>query len=275
MQTKIIDGKNIRDSIKEKIISELASFSGNKPKLVLFRVGENPVIDIFVRAKKKFGDSMGIEVDIQIFPDSISENDLIEKIKSFSKPNIGIVVQLPLPKHIDSKNILNSIPVGNDVDMLSEGALSLLARGESAILPPVVGAINEIFLLENVNLSSSKIVVIGRGKLVGEPAILWLKSLGVEPTVITRSTEDIFEKIASADIVISGAGQPGLVHGDNIKEGSIMIDAGTSELAEKLVGDIDESVLGKASLYTPVPGGIGPITVAILFRNLLEISKKQ
>ena len=275
MQTKIIDGKKIRDSIKEELISKVTFFSGEVPRLVLFRVGENPVVDIFIRAKKRFGESVGVDVEIQNLPDSITEDELIEKIIFFSKPNTGIVVQLPLPKHIDSKNILNSIPVRNDVDMLSEKSLELLSAGKSAILPPVVGAINAIFLLEGVDLYSKNIVVIGRGKLVGEPTMLWLQSLGLDPILITRSTEDASGKIASADVVISGAGKPSLISAEMIKEGSIMIDAGASELAEKLVGDIDESVLGKASLYTPVPGGIGPITVAILFRNLLEINKKQ
>lgn len=271
MQTQIVDGKKIRDKIKEDLILDISNMD-SKPKLVLFYIGNNPVIDVFVNLKKKFGESIGIAVEIIKLDESISENELIEKIKNSVDKNTGIIVQLPLPKHLDQEKIISTIPQDNDTDLLREDTFINLGK-EKGVLPPVIGAIDEIFKEYSVDLKDKKIVIIGKGRLVGDPARIWLEGLGIRPTVLTRSSMDFNEVLLNADIVISGAGSPGLIKKDNIKDGAILIDAGTSEVGVKILGDVDSSVLSKASLLTPVPGGIGPITIAVLFRNLVRLNR--
>ncbi len=271
MQTQIVDGKKIRDKIKENLILDISTIK-DKPKLVLFYVGQNPVIDVFVNLKKKFGENIGIVVDVIRLEESIGEDELIDRIGVSIEKNTGIVVQLPLPKHIDQDRVISAIPIENDVDLLRLDTFIELGK-QKDIFPPVIGAIDEIFKTYDVNLKDKKIVIIGKGKLVGEPARIWLEGLDLSPNVLTRSSLNFNEEISGADIIISGAGAPGLVKRDMVKDGVILIDAGTSEVGTKILGDVDIDVLDKASLLTPVPGGIGPITIAVLFRNLIRLNR--
>jgi len=272
MHTHIVDGKKIRDKLQEELKAEILTRS-ILPTLVLFYVGTNPVIDTFVRLKKKFGGEIGIPVDIKTFPDTISEDELIIEIKRACTPLTGIVVQLPLPKHINQENVTNSVPVEYDVDVLSSYSFSKLEKGTSKVLPPVIGAIREIVKYHDIDFKDKHVVIIGKGKLVGEPAMLWLRSLGIVPTVLTRSSTDFFEQVKKADVLITGAGTPRLISKDMVKAGAVLIDAGTSESEARIVGDIDPEASLVASIFTPVPGGIGPITIAVLFKNLFILTE--
>jgi methylenetetrahydrofolate dehydrogenase (NADP+)/methenyltetrahydrofolate cyclohydrolase len=262
-----IDGKQIRDTIKLALIEEVKAFSV-RPELVIFYVGENSVIDIFIKYKEKFGSAIGVHTTVIKLSEATTTDMLIEAIQIHAHVT-GIIVQLPLPEHIDTSKVLENVPVEQDVDVLSPHGLENLRKGVQSYLPPVVGAVAEIFNQEHVDLVDKKIVIIGKGKLVGLPISYWLESKGLSPTILTRDSLDFNDTIRNADIIISGAGSPSLIKPDMIKQGVILLDAGTSEEGGIIQGDIDEACSSSASIFTPVPGGIGPITIAILFRNLL------
>jgi methylenetetrahydrofolate dehydrogenase (NADP+)/methenyltetrahydrofolate cyclohydrolase len=181
----------------------------------------------------------------------------------------GIIVQLPFPPHIDVDTVLSVIPKSYDVDVAWYDGSS------DEVLPPVVGAIAEIARVHDVLFATQNVVVVGKGKLVGAPALIWTQKQGAHVSVIDRETADPKTMIGDADILILGAGKPGLIMKDDVKEGVLIFDAGTSEDGGVLKGDADLSCAEKASLFTPVPGGIGPITIAVLLRNLITLALHQ
>lgn len=269
----IVEGKKIRDNIRASL-KELVQSRVSPPSLILIYVGSNPVIDVFVRLKATFGGTIGVPVEIVRLADSITEAELLGVIAKYAeKTNVGIVVQLPLPAHLMTEKIVNAVPADKDVDVLNEINIQHLKNGESVLLPPVVGAIDAILVFHTVSLVDKQIALIGKGKLVGEPVYFWLRAKGHNPSVLSSASTDFAQIVAMSDIVISGAGVPGLITPDSIKQGVYLLDAGTSETGGYVVGDIDPRCAEKASLYTPVPGGIGPITIAILFKNLLTLTK--
>ncbi len=180
--------------------------------------------------------------------------------------NDGIIVQLPFPSHIDVDALFKKIPPHLDTDMINY-------NGSGEVLPPVIAAVKEIAGRHNVEFAGKQVVVVGQGRLVGKPAAIWAEAQGAFVTVIDKDTENAEEILRTADIIISGAGSPGLITPDKIKEGAIIFDAGTSEEGGMLKGDADPECASKCALFTPVPGGIGPITIAALLRNLVIMSK--
>lgn len=264
----IVDGKKISSLIKEDIKKQIKDNSLEK-SLAIFYVGENKIIDQFISVKNKFGTDVGIKVDVLKYSEDVTEDFLIEEIENKSPQYSGVVVQLPLPKSFNQMKILNSIPLDKDVDFLSDRKNEVFKKGDMAILPPVAGAVYEIFDFYDVDLKNKNIVVVGKGFLVGRPVIDLLKILGIQPTVVDIETENKSQIYKDADIIISGVGFPNLIKKEDIKDGCILIDAGTSSHKGVISGDISPDCLDKASLLSPVPGGVGPITVAVLFRNVL------
>ena len=181
----------------------------------------------------------------------------------------GIIVQLPLPAHIDTAAVLAAVPASHDVDAFK------YQTGETTVLPPVVGAIDEIAKQHQVQFENKQVVIFGAGRLVGAPAARYATLRGAKVTVLTEDSTDSVEAVLAADIIILGVGKPNLLTLDMVKEGVVVFDAGASEDGGLLVGDADPTVASKASLFTPVPGGIGPMTIALLFRNLLELKARQ
>jgi len=270
----IIDGRAIAEEIKQSLKKTLRQVrqacckqaQGKKLRLDIVWVGDDLASAKYIERKKKFGVDLGIEIIVHKYPADVLEQDLSEEIEKLSRDEKikGIIIQLPLPKQIDQEKILNLISREKDVDALSE---------ETKVLSPVVGAIKEIFERYNISLKNKKAVVIGQGKLVGRPVAIWLTQEGANVEVVDINTKNSKEKVNQADIIISGAGKPGLITSDQIKDGVVLIDAGTSEQNGRLAGDADPTCALKCSLFTPVPGGIGPLTVAMLFKNLLELNK--
>ncbi|MAG12424.1 hypothetical protein CL630_01265 [bacterium] len=267
----LINGKEIAQNIQEKLKQEISA-TKEKPELFIISIGENPVTQKFIQQKKKFGSAIGITVTEHALNEDITTEEIIKKIQSLKDKKGGIIIQLPLPDHIDKTTVLNSIPVSQDVDVLSQEAFELFKKGNSTILPPVIGAIKEILFKHNVFIGNKNIVVIGKGRLVGEPAAIWFERHQGNMQIIDSKTINPEHHILNADIILSGAGNPHFIKPDMIKNGAVLLDAGTSEQGGTLKGDIDPTCAEKASLFTPVPGGIGPITVAILFRNLLKLT---
>ena len=260
----IVQGTLIAESMKEEI-KNLASSAAPK-RLGIFVVGENPVIEKFVEKKRTFGADVGVHVEVLRFPSDVREDELLAAIANATHD--GIVVQLPLPAHLDRQKILDSIAPEQDVDVLGAREIERVFRRQTLRLPPVAAAVAEIFKSYDVDLAGKKIVVVGMGALVGKPVMLWLQREGFEADIVDKDTPDISERLLGADVIISGAGDPWFVRPEMVRQGSVLIDAGTSSSAGKLRGDIAPSCAEKAALYSGVPGGVGPITVAALFRNL-------
>lgn len=257
----LINGNAIALDIQQSLKDRL---NGRRLALAIVQVGSDAASTKFVQKKRAFGAAIGIDVETRSFVDSVTEETLTQAIRDLADDSDvhGIVVQLPLPKHINPDSMLNLVPKEKDPDALSSGPL---------VLPPVAGAVAEILKRSNVDVREKKAVVVGRGRLVGIPVAEWFRNSGAGVQVIGRDVEDISTITWEADVIVTGAGVPHLITPDMIRDGVVLIDAGTSEQAGALVGDIDPQCAEKASVYTPVPGGVGPITVAKLFENLVAL----
>ena len=277
----IIDGRKLAEEIKAELKAEVLGLN-KKIRLAVVKVGGDKVTEKFLGEKKKFGSAVGIDVRIYELPENISTNQLREKLAEIVhiKENTGVIIQLPLPKQINTQYILDGVIPEKDPDMLSSKSIGLFVSGRNKILPPVVGAIKYIFDKNNVEVKGKKVTVIGAGRLVGKPVATWLMNQSAAVTVIDKNTKDISKFTKDADIIISGVGKPNLITPDMVKDGVVAIDCGTStgssdaKSERALLGDFDPKVAEKASLFTPVPGGVGPLTVAMLFKNLVELTKK-
>ena len=281
----IVDGKKLAEEIKTSLKDEVAKL-GKKLRLAVIYVGQNTVTDKFLKQKQKFASAIGIDLRIYNIPEDITTSKLREKLAEIVhiKENTGVIVQLPLPKQINTQYILDGIIPEKDPDMLSSKSVGAFSTGRSKILPPVVGAIKLILEKNEVELKGKKATVLGAGRLVGKPVATWLISEGAAVTVIDENTTDPTLHTIDADILISGIGTPGLIKASMVKDGVVAIDCGTSvaddeiasrdEMRSRLVGDFDPKIAEKASLFTPVPGGVGPLTVAMLFKNLVELGKR-
>ncbi len=262
----LVDGKKIAAHIYEDIKSDLENVTGH-PCLCVITCAPNAETKKFLELKKKRAMDLGIDVLLTELDPSTTTEEVVRTIEAAVDTAEGIVVQLPFPPHIDTGKILSVVPKMLDVDAISY-------RGEKTdILPPVVGAIAAIAREHDVDFSDQRVVVVGRGRLVGQPAAFWARAENGVVTVLDRDTPNADGILRQADIIISGAGVPGLITPDKIKDGVIIFDAGTSEEGGQIKGDADPACADKAALFTPVPGGIGPITIAVLLRNLVLLTE--
>ncbi|MDA1334512.1 MAG: bifunctional 5,10-methylenetetrahydrofolate dehydrogenase/5,10-methenyltetrahydrofolate cyclohydrolase [bacterium] len=269
---KLLEGKPLALEIKEELKKANA-----KKRLAIVMVGDNSASESFVALKEKFAKEVGIETKRYAFPKDISTNELRARMKDIvhEAKNNGVIVQLPLPEEIDTQSVLNAVTPQKDVDVLSARAVGDFQVGKSKIVPPVVGAVKLLFERNNISVRNKHVVVVGHGLLVGKPIAIWLKQGCARVTVMPD--EDSFDStmLGLADIIISGAGKPCLITGDLVKDGVVVVDVGMSEQNGKLVGDVDhESVALKAQCMTPEKGGVGPLTVAFVFKNLMTLAKK-
>lgn len=276
MNTMNINGKQIAEDIKNTLKERVAKLP-RKPRLDIVYAGKNPVIEGFLRMKRRMGEDLGVETNVHHFPATVSQKSLIDEIQKIAADTNcdGIIVQLPLPPTFDTELVLSAIPTEKDVDVLSKKDLELFGDEKLSILPPVVGAIAEILKQNKISVAGKSAVVLGSGRLVGRPIALWLKQKGANVTVFDKPTDDPSSALKTADIVASGTGVPGMIKPDMIKEGVLLFDAGASEEAGEIKGDADNACSDKCAIFTPVLGGIGPITVALLFKNLLDILEKK
>lgn len=259
----IIDGKKIA----EEIIAKLQSERGSLPpvlKLGVLMGAEDAASASFVKIKERVADKLQVVVVRELLTEDASTGDALKALARLVESSAGVIVQMPLPQGINLAEILDALPAEKDVDAITEG--------ERIVRPPVAEAVSEIFVRENVAVSNKNAVVVGAGKLVGAPVAELLKYLGAHVQIITRNEGDLSD-LKGADIVVLGAGEPGLVTPDMLTEGVVLIDAGTSEASGRLAGDADPTCAEVASIFTPVPGGIGPIAVAMIFKNLFILAK--
>ncbi len=270
----IIDGKKLSLEILEKIKAEVEALSFT-PIFCDVLIGDDPASVQYVGMKARKAEKVSIHFHPANFPSNITTEELIEEIKKLNKIEnmCGIIVQLPLPLHLDKQMVLDTIDPRLDVDCLGTITSQRFYSGKSEIGFPTALACMQLLNSLNLNLSDKKIVVLGQGMLVGKPVTALLKFQGLNPDIITNQTPNKTELIKDADIIISGMGQGKYIRGDMIKSGAILIDAGTSEYGSGIVGDVDlESVKDIAGFVSPVPGGVGPVTVAMLLNNVLKIA---
>lgn len=269
----IVDGKKLAERAFEELGVAVRALP-RAPRLRVIVVGENLVTKSYVRIKEKKAAKVGIVYTVESLPKDVSPEVLKSAINSSDAD--AVVLQMPLPVHIDTDSILKHIPENKDADVMSPVAMEHFAAGDStALMPPVVFAVAQSLADFNVNIQNMRALVVGNGRLVGQPVVAWLRLQGIRTQVVTRSCGDMSRELAQSDLVISGAGVPNLIKVDDIREGAVLIDAGTSESGGIIVGDIDPRCKEKASVFTPVPGGIGPLTIAGLLKNVAELAKRR
>ena len=280
-----IDGKQIAEEILQKLKNEISS-RNLKLRLAAILVGEDPEFKKFVELKGRVANDIGASFKMYQFPENISSEDLINKVADISDNSDGALIELPLPEHINTQAALDAIPAGKDVDVLSTKAQNFfygrnieveLQYGSSTsillVLPPAVEALKIVLEKYKIEVKNKKVAVFGQGILVGEPVSHWLEIQGAEVYRINSKTENPEKLSLEADLIVSGVGKPNLVRGEMVKEGVVVIDFGYGKKDGKMLGDVDfDSVSAKASLITPVPGGMGPILIAAVLKNLVELN---
>lgn len=271
----LLNGKKLSEEILKNIKRKIKG-RRLKLRLAVIQIGENPVSLIFINQKEKACQKIDIDFKLFEFPAKIKKSELkkeVGKICQDSK-NSGVIIQLPLPKNFLPEDFLNLIPEKKDIDILSESSLGKFYQGTLKVLPPTVQGILYLLKKYKISLKGKDIVIIGSGRLVGFPLAVQLLREKATVSVLNEFTRDTQFFIQKADILISGVGKPNLVKENMIKKGTIIIDAGTTLKKGKLVGDVDFRRVSKRVNYiTPVPGGVGPLTVACLLENLIKLNK--
>jgi methylenetetrahydrofolate dehydrogenase (NADP+)/methenyltetrahydrofolate cyclohydrolase len=286
---KIIDGKKIADEIKVKLKQELEVLKsqGVYPSLGAILVGDNPASKIYVGMKEKECVKLGINLDVRRFEKDLPQNDVIKNIEEFNnnKDISGILVQLPLPPHLNESEILMSINPEKDVDGLHPINFGKLLYGEPKFIPCTPAGILEILNYEKIDTVGKNVVIVGRSNIVGKPiaALLMRKAENANATVTVchTKTKDLSHFTKQADILIAAMGDPERISGEMVKEGVIVIDVGQNRVSDsslekgyRIVGDVHfESVEKKAKAITPVPGGVGPLTIVMLLKNTIWAAK--
>lgn len=278
---KIISGKEVSAQVKEQVRleNEQLKFKGIETGLAVVIVGDDPASRVYVNNKKKACETVGFKSFEYALPEETTQEQLLELVQVLNndeKVN-GILVQLPLPKHIDETSIINAISPNKDVDAFHPINVGKIMVGDYAFLPCTPAGVMELIKSTGMDISGKECVVIGRSNIVGKPmAMLLLHSNGTV-TICHSRTKNLAEVCSKADILVASVGKPNFVTADMVKNGAIVIDVGINRLENgKLCGDVNfAEVEPKASYITPVPGGVGPMTIAMLMRNTLTASKLQ
>lgn len=271
----LLDGKKLSQKILAEVKTAAEQFTPPL-RLTVIMVGEHPATLSFIKQKQKSCEDVEIDFKFYTYPADISTAQLRKNLNKICKlkKNTGVIVQLPIPEHINKQYILNTVPPEKDVDVLSERSLGKFYTGRSPILPPTIAGIMKFFEEYNIEIKGKHIVIVGAGTLVGKPLATHLINQKSTVVSVNETTPNISHFTKDADILITGVGKPGLITDDVVKDGVVVIDAGLAEANGKITGDVDfDSVSKKASYITPVPGGVGPVTVAMLLQNLLVISQ--
>lgn len=261
----LVDGKTIAAEMLQSVAKDTATINA-VPRLAAITCAPNFETQKYLEMKKRKALSAGIVLKVVELPEDATTKDVVSCVEQVVKESNGVVVQLPLPSQIDREVVLAAVPVNKDPDGFSYG------EANDACLPPVAGAIDEISKRHKIEWQDKKVVVLGGGRLVGLPAAEYARRSGAQVTLLTKETYDE-TALRKADIIISGIGQPHFIKPEMVKNGVVIFDAGTSEDGGVLAGDVDPAVVDKASIMTPVPGGIGPITITYLLRNLVGLAR--
>lgn len=290
MTAQIIDGKQVAADMREELKKEVAKLKeqGIVPGLGVILVGEDPASKSYVTAKERTCEEIGIYSDDNRLPAETSQKELMARVRKMNKdPKIhGILVQLPLPKHLNETEVLLAIDPAKDVDGFHPMNVGKMVVGEESFLPCTPHGVIQLLIRSGVKIEGADVVIVGRSNIVGKPLANMLiqkkPNRNATVTVCHTRTKDLARHTRRADILIAAAGQPNTITADMVKEGVVVIDVGVNRVDDptkkqgfRLVGDVDfEAVKEKASLITPVPGGVGPMTITMLMYNTVEAAKR-
>jgi methylenetetrahydrofolate dehydrogenase (NADP+)/methenyltetrahydrofolate cyclohydrolase len=275
---KLLEGKPLAEKIKEEIKNTIASL-GIKPVLASIQVGENAGAESYAKSQKKAAENLGIEYQFHKLAQDTTEEALAEFIKRLNadKSINGIIIQMPLPAHIDYKKISQFILPEKDVEGMHPENIGKIVFGQAKVIPCTAAAVMELLKESGVDLCGKEVVVVGHSEIVGKPLALLLLDELATITVChigTSKAGKLEEHVKKAEVLIVAVGKAGVIKGEWVKEGAIVIDVGINRVADKIVGDVEfEAAKKRASYITPVPGGVGPLTVTMLMRNLVEAAK--
>lgn len=274
----ILNGKKVRDFLAKKIQSELKKLDAS-PTLAIVQVGKNEASSVYIRQKKLFGEKLGFFVEHIQLSKTVSETALISKIQKLNndKKINGIIVQLPLPKKINTVKVIDTIAIEKDVDGLNSKNLRFLLENiPGGFIPATTKGILSLLDFYKIPLLGKKVTVVGRSLLVGKPTVLALLNRNATVTVCHRKTKDLKGEVKKADIVVIAAGNPQFIKKSFVRSGQVVIDVGITKVRGILFGDVDFQQVSKVvKAITPVPGGVGPMTVVSLFENVLLSYKRQ
>ena len=279
---EIIDGKlvsaHLRSLIKDEV-SEIQAKYGVTPGLAVIIVGQNPASCVYVRNKHRACEEVGFKSFEISLPEDISEAELLEQIRILNENDEvnGILVQLPLPKHISEESVINAIDPRKDVDAFHPSNVGRIMSGSYTFLPCTPAGVMSLLDYYKIDLCGKRCVVLGRSNIVGKPMAHLLMEKNATVTICHSKTRDLEDEISRADVVVAAIGKPEFVKGEWLKNGAVVIDVGINRTEEgKLVGDVDfASAAEKASYITPVPGGVGPMTITTLLKNTLTAFKSS
>lgn len=278
---KIISGKEVSEAVKLRVSDEVKELKANgiEPCLAVILVGDDPASRVYVNNKKKACEFCGIRSLEYVLPAETKEEELIELVKNLNndKSVNGILCQLPLPKHLDEKKVLNLIKPEKDVDAFHPENVGHIMIGDFNFLPCTPAGIMEMLRYENIDLDGKNCVVIGRSNIVGKPMAMLMLKENATVTICHSRTKNLKEVVAGADVIVAAVGRPNFVTADMVKDGAVIIDVGINRMDDgKLCGDVDfEACKEKASYITPVPGGVGPMTIATLMQNTITATRIQ
>jgi len=273
----ILDGKLTATYVRKQVAEEVRRIN-DTVTLALIMVGNNPASQVYVRNKQKACDEVGISVESFFLDENTSQKELLTIIENCNKnPKVnGILVQLPLPTHIEEKIVVNSIDPEKDVDGLNTINQGKLMVGEEGLVPATPKGVITLLKSNNIDIQSKNVVVVGRSKLVGKPLAMLFLNENATVTIAHSKTANLKEVTKKADILVAAVGKPKFIVADMVKRDCVVVDVGINRLDGKLCGDVDyEGVSEVASFVTPVPGGVGPMTIATLLENVLKCYKRQ
>jgi methylenetetrahydrofolate dehydrogenase (NADP+)/methenyltetrahydrofolate cyclohydrolase len=278
--SKLLEGKPIAAKIQQEIKAKIAGFM-SVPVLVSIMLGENAGAEAYVRSQKKVADELGIDYRLHKLPQHTTERELINFIEDYNMhPEVnGIIIQMPLPEHIDYKKISQFIKPEKDVEGLHPANIGKIMFGKAVVVPCTAAAVMELLYESGIDLYGKEVVVVGHSEIVGKPLSLLLLEKFSTVTVChigTSKAGRLAEHTSKAEVLIVAVGKPNLIKGQDIKEHAVVIDVGINRVEGKIVGDVEfEEAAKKASFITPVPGGVGPLTVTMLMRNLVNAKISQ
>lgn len=280
MAARIIDGKAISEQLRDKLKDEVASLSerGAKPCLAVIIVGEDPASKVYVRNKERACKQLGMDSILLRLPESTTQEELLGEVRRLNADRAvnGVLVQLPLPAHLDEQAVLREISPEKDVDGFHAVNAGRLMQGERCTVACTPAGCLDLIRSTGVKIEGAEAVVVGRSNIVGKPMAMLLLQNNATVTICHSRTRNLAEVTRRADILVAAVGRPRMITGDMIKPGAVVIDVGINRVDGKLVGDVDfESAQEVAGWITPVPGGVGPMTITGLMRNTIAATRMQ
>lgn len=278
---EIMNGKDLAKKVRKELKEEVKTLKekGINPKLAVIMVGDDPGSQVYVRNKSKACEKVGIEFEEYLFDDKLSEKELLELIEKLNSDDSihGILLQSPVPKHIDINKAFRTISPNKDVDGFNPVNVGNLTIGEDAFISCTPYGIVKLLEEYNIETVGKNAVILGRSNIVGKPMIQCMLNKNSTVTVCHSKTQNISEEIKRADILIAAIGKPKFVKADMVKDGAVVIDVGINRLDDgSICGDVDyDKICEKASYITPVPGGVGPMTIAMLLTNVVKSAKRE